>query len=1190
MKKSRFRITPLADLPLPTLIRRAARAVTGLLLAALAVLFLLASGQQNAMAQTETGEVAGTVYDPSNAVVPKAKVTVRNVATGAERNTVTNDNGDYSVSHLLPGVYAVTVEPTGGGLAKTEQQVEVTVGTKVGLDFHLTLGAAPVTTIEVKAQAGVTVNTESQTMETVVSPKQVLELPTLDADPYKLVVISGNVSEDAPGNLPGGTGRGAGVAINGLRSAGTNVLLDGAANNDEFTGSRGQKVPLDAVQEYTILTSNFTAEYGRASAGVVNVATKSGTNAFHGSAYEFNRVSKLAANDYNNNAFGVPKPVFTRNQFGFSAGGPVIKNKLFFFGDTEWTRVRSSASVINFITDPALVMASAANTQQFFTSFGALRSGLKTISTFNRAQLIAAGADPCAGSAGTCTAKFPANSAVPLFDEVQYNVPSDSGAGFPQNTYDVVARADYNYSARTQFYTRYARYHELDQTGTNNNSPYAGYDTPISSINDNALVSMTHQIGTRWTTQSKIVFNRLNSLQPLGQKPVSPTLYWNPNTTATLLGQVFNFPGYVASLPGNALPFGGPQNFLQSYEDVSFVKGAHTFRFGGSYVFLQDNRTFGAYEEAVEALASAGGPGGPGMDNLLNGQLFQFSAAVNPQGKFPCGAAGPTPACTVNLPVGFPNFSRSNRYHEFGFYGQDSWKVSPRLTINLGLRWEYFGIQHNKNPMLDSNFYDGPGASFYQRFAAGNVAIASQSPTGGLWAKDWNNFGPRFGFAWDIFGNGKTSLRGGYGIAYERNFGNVTFNVIQNPPNYFVLNLTVPGDFASIPITTQNAGPLAGNSGSKALPKASLRNVADNIGTAYAHLYSASLEREVFHNVVAALEYSGSKGQNLYTLDPANRLGTGNFYLGDVQPGCPSPTNMRACSARAVPFQYSTINRREGLGVSNYNAMNVRVNVNNVGNSGVNLLANYTWSKTLDNISQTFTGSGNDLNLGITDITNPLLDRGPADFDNRHRIALSSVWDVPFAKSTHGWMKQVLDGWSVAPIFTARSGFGFTIYDCTNEGFQQCPRLQVNGAFPRRANGHAKLDQQLATPNVFDLLNLNTLSLSEFKSPITGNSDFGPYPADMTGRGIFQTPGSWNIDLGIHKWFALTERFKLEFRADMFNAVNHPNLFLSVGTADAASTAGHFIIGCKGDCNGQSTAVNATDQHRNIQLGARLTF
>jgi hypothetical protein len=229
----------------------------------------------------------------------------------------------------------------------------------------------------------------------------------------------------------------------------------------------------------------------------------------------------------------------------------------------------------------------------------------------------------------------------------------------------------------------------------------------------------------------------------------------------------------------------------------------------------------------------------------------------------------------VQLPVSQPSFSRSNRYHDFGLYGQDSWRVARRLTVNLALRWEYFGIQHNKDPRLDSNFFPATGVSRFQGIRNGDVAVTEDSAINGLTRKDWNNFAPRVGFAWDVFGDGKTSVRGGYGIGYERNFGNVTFNVIQNPPNYAVLSLVSGVDLPSIPITTNNAGPLAGSAGSKALPSVSLRAVDPNLRTAYAHFWSASVEHEVFKNIVAAVEYSGSKGRDLYSIENINRVGLG---------------------------------------------------------------------------------------------------------------------------------------------------------------------------------------------------------------------------------------------------------------------------------------------------------------------------
>ena len=243
------------------------------------------------------------------------------------------------------------------------------------------------TVVEV-AESTVSVNTETQTLQETLSTKQILELPTLSRNPYSLIVTSGNVSEDDP------SGRGAGVAINGLRSASTNIMLDGVSNNDEFQASVGQSVPLDSVQEIGIVTNNFTAEMGRASAGIINVTTKSGTNAFHGTAYEFNRVSALSSNSFENDANGVPKSTFDFNQFGYSVGGPVIRNKLFFFNSTEWTRVRSAANTQAWIPDPALIAASSPATQAVFSAYGKLASGVTTLGTYSRNQLLASGTDP----------------------------------------------------------------------------------------------------------------------------------------------------------------------------------------------------------------------------------------------------------------------------------------------------------------------------------------------------------------------------------------------------------------------------------------------------------------------------------------------------------------------------------------------------------------------------------------------------------------------------------------------------------------------------------------------------------------------------------------------------------------------------------------------------------------------------
>ncbi|MBZ5495536.1 MAG: TonB-dependent receptor [Acidobacteriia bacterium] len=1110
---------------------------------ALFVALLLAG---SLMAQQETGRIVGTVKDQSGAVVPGAAVTIKNIATSAVRTTVTAGDGTYVATNLLPGTYSVTVALT--GFNTISRQLTLAVGSVATTDFTLTVGATPTTVVV--SEAAVQVDTETQTLSNVITTKQILQLPTLTRDPYDLVAIAGNITPIDPRDVANGSFRGVGFNINGQRDASTNILLDGADNNDTFLATVGQRVPLDSVQEFSVVSSAFTAEYGRASGGVVNVVTKTGTNEFHGSAYEFNRVSKLSSNGFDNNAKGIPRPVFDRNQFGFSVGGPVLKDKLFFFNSTEWMRVRSGSTSTALVPTPELLAAAAPQTQLFFQTLGALKVQPNgRIYTKNDLPGLCGPSGPCAALAGT----------TPVWATVNYPVPTDAGGGFPQNQYQTVSRVDYNLSSKTTLYGRYALQSIDFFNGFQSFSPYQGYDTGETDFNQNALFSVTHTFTPQLVSQSKVVYNRLTSLDPLSTAPVSPTLFLASGSVASKINGIdVALPGYLPFTPGSGIPFGGPQNLGQVYEDVGWTKGVHTFRFGGQYIYIRDNRAFGAYQEPVEQL---GTNLSQGMDNLLTGQLFRFSAAIDPQGKFP--------GQTVSLPVGTPDFTRSNRYHDFALYAQDSWRVVPRFTANFGVRWEYFGVQHNKDPFKDSNFYFGSGSSIDQQVANGSVQLAPNSPTGGLWKKDLDNFAPRVGAAWDVFGNGKTSLRGGYGISYERNFGNVTFNVIQNPPNYAVLQLSTVDVGGSLPVTLSNAGPLSGSTGSKVLPLVSLRAVDPNMETAYAHFWDVSLEHEIVRGTVVSLEYTGSKGHGLYAVNPLNMQGSGAVFLGMSDP-----------LARENP-QYGNINFRTDNGFSNYDGMILGVRSGDLFKQGLQISGSWTWSHSLDNLSSTFSELINDFNLGLTDSKNPALDYGNSDFDIRHRVSISAVWDLPYGKSLKGVSSQVLRGWSFAPIFTAHTGAPFSIFDGSNVNNIYNRMILVN---PISLTGSSNPAPVAGIPNNFTFLDLSSeaAGVGSYANPITGNSDFGPYPANMSGRNIFRQPGAWDFNLGAYKNFKLPkEGTSLQFRAEMYNVFNHSNLYADITSVDISSNS--YVPALKG-------LTGTAAERRNIQFALKFVF
>ncbi|MGB9199543.1 MAG: TonB-dependent receptor, partial [Terriglobales bacterium] len=1110
------------------------------------------------------------------------------------------------------------------------------------LDASLTVGSGS-TVVEVVAGAATEVNTQTQELSQLIDTQQLAQLPSLTRNPYDFVAISGNVSNGdstSNGEMAGQelSSRGVGFAINGQRESGTEILLDGVENVSVFGASVGENIPLDGVQEYSVITNNFSAEYGRASGGVVNVSTKAGSNGWHGSAWEFNRLAAYTANTFNNVANDLPKGQYTRNQFGFQVGGPILKNKLFVSESTEWTRVRSNSIQTEEIFDPSFLALLPANAQSYFSSFG-------TTSLASAGVASTWGGNNDGGWVGTwvnstsnscffgtnltntaCvnpllngTTQIADGQAV--MDTVNFSVPFNAGGGSPQNTYTLVGRLDYNLSDKTQMFFRAARERDDFFNGTASFSAYPQYDVGSLNTNQSYLYSINHTFSASLLNNAKVSFTRFNSINSFDQ-----SLTFVPNLMFTspvdpVTSQTIQMPGLEnASEPGlGGLPFGGPQNTLQAEDDISWTKGRHSMKFGGQFTYIQLNVAYGAYQQAVEQLGSTGSDSMQDLINVAGNPLGSqlagngFAARVNPQGALPCptdiyGNLITGPACAVTPPLDPANPARSYRYKDWAIYGQDSFRMSPRFTLNYGLRWEHYGVQHNNHPNLDSNFYFGGGSGIEEQVRNGGVQIANQSSVGGFWQNQWGTLAPRIGFAYDIFGDGKSSLRGGFGISYERNFGNVTYNASFNPPASAVLSSTCPAESASCTtvVTNNDLGPLGLPGPTSYLGPVELRMPDPQIRTAQTQFWSLALQREVARNTVVELGYSGAHGVHLYDIENINQVGAAQQYLGDplvFNAACPyAGFNGVAEGGNPTPecltrpnSQYAAINMRGSLGSSSYNAMNLKFQTQNLHNTGLSVVANYTWSHSLDDSSSTFSdslqgGSGYIGSLGYTDPFDPKLDWGNSDYDVRHRLVVSPIWETPWFKSGHSFESEAFGGWSLVGIFTARTGVPFNVYDYDN--------IEIGYTVPRltpatEPNFHVSSNpQQIPNqPNNWALLNVPIPASFDPLNTVTGISDLGPFPAGMTARNAFRGPGAWNLDSAVGKKFRVTERVGMEFRAEGFNIFNHHNMYTftpNLYYAGPTSTPLQ-VIGLKGGLNTFASGGN-NDERRFGQFSLRLTF
>jgi len=1184
---------------------------------------LLFAGQLTSYGQVDTGSIAGVVRDPSGSVLPGATVTATNVATAAARTVQSGADGTYLVANLPPAIYDIRVSAT--GFQAFIGRTEVTVGGHTTLEVKMSL-SAQTETVEVVGEGGSTVNTQTQELSQLVDTTQMSQLPSLTRNPYDFVALSGNVSNGdltSDGGSPNPTttvgqsltARGVGFSINGQRESGTEVLLDGVENVGVFVDSAGQPVPVDSIQEFSIITNNFDSQYGRASGGVVNVDSKAGTNTIHGSAFEFNRLSAYTANTYGNVANDVPKGIYTRNQFGYNIGGPIMKNKLFAFFSQEFTRVRSSSNQTEEVFDPSFISLLPANSQAYFTKFG---TGVLPAS----GTVITAGQLAANSSFGQAFPLLhgttPISPSQKVFDVVNFTSPFDAGGGLPQNTNDLLGRVDYNVTDKTQLFFRFARYNESDFGGAVFYSPYPQYNVGATNFDNSGLLSVSHVFSSSLISSTKISATRFRSVDSYNTALTNtPNLYLSTNSyaqqTDPVTGNVIQLPGLSNTAEGSGgLPYGGPQNDLQIFQDITWSKGRHTLHFGGQFTYIQLNVAYGAYNQANEVLGDSLGPalnslvdaGGVMSGGAYASPVLQFQARVNPGGVLPCatdiyGNEIVTAACTVTPPLSSANPARSYRYKDWAVYAGDSFKLTPRLTINYALRYEHYGVQHNNHQNLDSNYYDGPG-SFPQDVADGGVQVTTKSSVGQFWAPRWGTAAPRVGFAYDVFGDGRTALRGGFGISYERNFGNVTYNASFNPPASAVLSDVCTANASDVItncgifVTNNDLGPLGLPGPSSPLTPVELRDDDAHINVAQTQFWSLAIQRQITPSTILELSYSGAHGVHLYDLNNINLLGAGQAYLGQplvTNANCPysNPTTGASECYTRLNSAYTNINDRGSNGESAYDALNVKFQSQNLYHTGLTLIANYTWSHSLDDLSSTFSESTTQDSLGYTNYLKPTLDWGSSDFDVRHRVVISPIWQTPWFKSGHSVESEVLGGWTVSSIFTARTGIPFSVYDESYLlNYYVIPRLTPATPITQTHTG----TPVNIGPNLFTALNVPPpANLGPF-NPTLGISDFGPFPKGMSGRNLFRGPGAWNDDLAIAKAFKLTERFSMEFRAEGFNVFNHHNFYVNAASSDyytAPTTTGIQIQEQKGGL-GSSALGGNKDERRFGQFSLRLLF
>jgi len=1115
-----------------------------------------------ALAVGPTGTIVGTVSDPSEAVIPKAQVTVRNQGTNATREVLTNDDGDFSVPLLPPGVYEVSAEKA-GFRRSVYSNVSLNVDQTVRADFVLQIGQ-PSEQVVV-AETVPLVQTDTSTLGQVIERKQVSDLPLNERNflAFALLVPGGQLPVQGSQNST----QGGAISVNGAREQSNDFLLDGVDNNDLYINQYSVLPSIDAIQEFKVQSSDYSAEFGRSGGAQINVVLKSGSNQFHGSGFEFFRNRNLDAKNFFDKPDCTPEsvegtcapiPRLDRNQFGGTLGGPLRKDNTFFFVAYEGLRLRQAT------TREATVPSQVAPT-------GGPYADLADASTlFGLMQNF--GYVPNAAGMAALNLLPPANVALPNLGESTTYV----SAPVIQNTVDLMSvKLDRQAGSNNTFSGHYSLYNvntfnPFDPVNAFTSLPgYGSYDIDRGQ---NAGFTWTHVFTSRWINEARLGFNRLRAAayqQDYGVNEAEqrgfPTVSTNPLDWGYPNVNLYGFDGI-----GNPVeyPTDRHDNTDEFADNLAWNSGRHQFKFGtdirriqlNSYIDFISRGDWYFEGDVVQGLAPylgpilSSAPAGSPLASLAN------ACPVETVNGVPGAYCAPAVGALAQLMAGVPDFvvtESGNTNHGLrttglGAYVQDDIRVLPRFTLNVGLRWEFNSPPieiHNRfsvpdlsvNPMLCNPLVPAyPDCAFTQ---AGTDGIPRAT-----YGRNLHDFAPRIGIAWRPLKTERFVVRSAYGIFYDENILNLNILPRFNPP------------FVSITATENSTGTsvIQNILSQPGIPEPQANFVSPQFRDAYMQDWNADLQYEVQPNWMIDLAYVGTKGTHLAATRNINQ----EDPLTQVSP---------------YP-EFGSILEVEPRANSIYNALQFRSEKR--VRQGLAFLAAYTWSRSIDDDSAVFSGS---VGQGIPqDPYDFRSDRALSDFQVEHRFSLSYLYDLPFGTgqkwfNTPGLINRVFGSWQTAGIATMQTGSPFTVNlepsgpattSLTAFAYPYRPDLvgDPNKAGLVAANPGCSAPAQIHTPNSW----FNPCAFASPLNPLLGTA----------GRNMLIGPGLNNLDFSMLKEIPFRhEGRQLQLRFEFFNLLNIPHFDIPGDT-----------FGTPALSEVQSANKYGTRPPRQIQLGLKYIF